>query len=371
MVNKYFSKYIRVFLTKFSNFAKSRDDIDVDERIQKIVDNTVKNNKYIFGVTVNISSDFGAWSNSSGNLSNESQYFIASTTKLYITAIIMKLRYMGKLKLTDKISMYIPKDIMDGLHIYNGIEYSDKITIKHLLAHTSGLPDYFQLEDKKGYSLKNYLLSGNDKKWSFEESIDISKKLSPIFKPGQKNQAHYSDTNYQLLGKIIEVITKTSLHQALEEYIFKPLKLEKTYLYFNNTDTLPAYIYYKSKQLDIPMAMNSFGADGGIVSTSSESMVFLKAFFNGKLFPKEYLKGMQEWNKIFFPLRAGIGITSLKFPRGISSILGIPNLIGHSGLSGAFAYYNPDKNIYLTGSVNQIDNPSLSYKMLIKIINSI
>jgi len=119
------------------------------------------------------------------------------------------------------------------------------------------------------------------------------------------------------------------------------------------------------------MAMTSFGPDGGIVSTANESMIFLKAFFNGKLFPKEYLDEMKDWNKIFFPLQYGIGIARFKLPRIFSPFKPVPKLIGHSGLSGAFAYYCPEKDIYLTGTVNQIHNAGLSYKLMIRILNNI
>ena len=50
--------------------------------------------------------------------------------------------------------------------------------------------------------------------------------------------------------------------------------------------------------------MTSFGPDGGIVSTSADMLVFIEAFFTGKLFPVEYIKELQTWNKIFFPMQS-------------------------------------------------------------------
>jgi D-alanyl-D-alanine carboxypeptidase len=341
-----------------------------EEKLQHVLDKTVDNKK-VFGTVVNVSSGSESWIGSAGNLTNQSQYFIASTTKLYITAIILKLRETGQLSLDDKISAYLPSNLMNDLHIYKRVDYSDEITIKHLLSHTSGLPDYFEQKKENGQSLKDELISGEDQRWIFEETITISKKMKPHFKPGQKGKAHYSDTNYQLLGKIIEIVTDMTISQALAKYVFKPLGLEKTYLYQDSNDTVPATVYYKTEPLPIPMAMTSFGPDGGIVSTASESMVFLKAFFNGKLFPKEYLDEMKDWNKIFFPLQYGIGIARFKLPRIFLPFKPVPELIGHSGLSGAFAYYCPEKDIYFTGTVNQIHNPGLSYKLMIRILNNI
>src|SRR5690606_33674557 len=118
-----------------------------------------------------------------------------------------------------------------------------------------------------------------DTRWDFETAIRLSKEIKPAFAPGTPKKAHYSDSNYQLLGKIIENISGKNLNTLLKEVIFEPLNLKKTYLYTDESDTTPKALYYKSQVLHIPKAMTSFGADGGIVSTSQEMMIFLKSFF--------------------------------------------------------------------------------------------
>jgi CubicO group peptidase (beta-lactamase class C family) len=338
---------------------------------QQIVNNAVDNKK-VFGVVVCIRKNDDTFISSVGNLNVESQYFIASITKLYVTGLILKLREQAKINFDDKISKYLKQDIIQGLHIYKGVEYSNEITIKQLMAHTSGLPDYFQQKKESGKSLLGELTSGNDQQWNFEKVMIEVKKMKPKFKPGEKGKALYSDTNYQLLGKIIEHVTDKNLSENFTKYIFQPLDLTKTYLYQDSKDTIPAVMYFKNKQLNIPLAMTSFGPDGGIVSTARESMIFIRAFFNGQLFPKEYLSEiMKEWNKIFFPFQYGVGIAKFKLPRIFSPFKPVPELIGHGGLSGAFAYYLPGKDICLTGTVNQINNPGIPYKLMIKLINNL
>jgi len=192
--------------------------------------------------------------------------------------------------------------------------------------------------------------------------------MKPRFKPGAKGKAFYSDTNYQLLGRVIEIITGKRIGAVLKEFIFEPLQLRNTYLYDDSNDTTPVSLYYKTDPLCIPLAMTSFGPDGGIVSTARESMTFLRAFFGGQLFPKEYISELTIWNRIFFPLQYGIGVARFKLPRIFSPFKPIPELIGHSGLSGAFAYYCPEKDLYLTGTVNQIAKPGLSFRLMIKLL---
>lgn len=81
--------------------------------------------------------------------------------------------------------------------------------------------------------------------------------------------------------------------------------------------------------------MTSFGADGGMVSNSADMLIFIEAFFTGKLFPKTYIDDLQHWNKIFFPIESGIGIHKFQLPRMFNPTGAIPYFIGHSGLSGA------------------------------------
>jgi CubicO group peptidase (beta-lactamase class C family) len=114
--------------------------------------------------------------------------------------------------------------------------------------------------------------------------------------------------------------------------------------------------------------MASFKADGGIVSTSSELMEFLVAFMEGDLFPVEYLAEMKTWNRIFYPLQYGVGVSRFKLGKFATMGKDIPELIGHSGLSGTVAFYSPEKNLFIVGTVNQIHKPSTSYKVLVKVL---
>jgi len=337
--------------------------------LQKILDNLVGKNN-IFGTTYAIKKGDRIWFGQAGDLNSNSKFFIASTTKLFTTAIIMKLISGAKLRLTDNISKYLDTSIWQGLNIYNDVDYSSEITILHLLSHTSGISDYFQTKNSSGLSLEDKLKSNNDCSWTFEEAIARSKTMKPPFPPGMHKKAHYSDTNFQLLQKIIENIYDENFSNVLNTQIIKPLDLENTYMYADISDTSPKNIYFKSSGLKIPNAMASFKADGGIVSTTKDLLTFIEAFFTGLIFPIEYIDQMKVWNKIFFPLQAGIGIQRFKLPWIFDPFGNIPEIIGHSGLSGALAYYSPSDNIYIVGTVNQIDNPSMSFRTLIKLLQT-
>ncbi len=340
------------------------------DQIQEILDKAIDNKK-VFGTSFSLKLNGETHTAASGNFSANSPFFIASTTKLFTTSVLLKLKSLGKIKLDDRVSQYLDSSLLNGLHVYKGIDYSHQLTIENLMAHTSGLPDYFQGKDDSGKSLEIKLIEGGDRSWNFEESISMSKRLKSLFPPGAKGEANYSDTNFQILGKIIELILGKPLTQIFEELIILPLNLKNTYLYQDSTDSKPKNMYYKNKELPIPKAMTSFGPDGGIVSTSTDLLLFVESFFKGKLFPEAFIPDLQKWNPIFFPMQSGIGIHRFKLPWIFNPFGAIPELIGHSGLSGALAYCNLEKNLFIAGTVNQIAYPDTSFRLAIQLIRAI
>ena len=78
------------------------------------------------------------------------QYFIASTTKLYVTALIMQLRSEGRLDLDAAATDYVGPSVMSGIHVLRGIDCSERITVSELLSHTSGIADYFEQRRRDG-----------------------------------------------------------------------------------------------------------------------------------------------------------------------------------------------------------------------------
>ena len=330
--------------------------------VEKLVSAAVSK-KNIFGAVLCVENGDNSITllNGAGNLTTDQPYFIASVTKLYVTAVLLKLRSEKCLNLQNKISQYFSDEILHKLHSYKGIEHSKEITIKHLMSNTSGIPDYFTSEVVKE------LTTGKDQSWGFERAITSAKQLKPKFAPGKK--AQYSDTNYQLLGKIIETVTKKDIHTVFKEFIFDELKLENTYLYEDVNDNRPAPIYYKDKEIYLPKYMSSIGPEGGIVSTSKESMIFLKAFINGHFFPIKELDELKEWKLLFGPglFFYGVGIASQPI-----SIKELKNgLIGHWGQTGSFSFYYPKTDLYFTGTTNQFYGQSVAARMMMKIIKKV
>lgn len=311
------------------------------------------------------------WQGAAGTLGKQQPYFIASTTKLFTTAIILQLRAEGRLLLSDSLPRFFTAEELEGLHRYKGRDYSHQITVAQLLAHSSGLADYFQDKVEGGPSLEKQLIAGIDQRTDFGKVLAINRKQKPHFAPGTKGKAHYSDTNFQLLGQIIERLCGQSFAAACQERIIDPLRLENTWLYADTADHRMAPLRYKKKDLHIPLAMASNGPDGGMVSHSADLLVFLQAFFGGRLFPATYLTEMQDWNRIFYPMQSGMGIHLFQLPTWMTLGKKFPALVGHSGLSGTMAYYSVEHELFIAGTVNQIAKPDRSFRLALKLIDEV
>ena len=300
------------------------------------------------------------------------KYFIASATKLYIVALIMQLRAAQILDIDRPVITYLPEKYLAGIHVLKGKDSGPLITTRHLLSQTSGIADYFEEKDRTGTNQFEKALE-QDFFWDLEDVLRITREeLQPKFYPGASGEAHYSDTNYQLLGALIEQLTGAPLETVIHERIASPLALKDTYLFTKKE--VPEYASVSSmlngkQPIHIPKAMASVRSDGGIVSSAGDGIRFLKAFTGGALFPKAYFLEMQaEWNPIFKPFDYGMGLMRFKLPRIYSPFDPIPPMIGHSGASGTVLFYVPEMDLYLSGTVNQIKKRSLSFRLMVNVV---
>lgn len=333
-------------------------------RLDAVVDKAFSDRE-LTGVVAQIEDPTGGsqWIAARGDITASSPFFIASTTKLYTTAIILRLVAAGQLDLATPIT-----DLLDGverLHVHKGNDYTPQVTVRHLLAQTSGLPDYFQGKPRTGPSLEDELRSGTDRAWDLDYVLEISRGMGAEFPPGTPKKALYSDTNFQLLGAIIEKVDGRSYARAIDEHIVSSLELPNTWVYVDANDSRPVPLRDGPDPISIPKAMTSFGPDGGIVATIDDLMKLLRGFFEGRLFPESFLPGLMAFNRIFYPLQYGVGISRFRLPRILSPFSDPPDLIGHSGLSGAFAFMDRDAGVYIAGTVNNLAKPDRSFRMML------
>jgi len=206
---------------------------------------------------------------------------LGSVTKTFTAVVVMQLVEKGRLSLDDTIDTWFPKQP-------NG----DRITVRMLLSHTSGLANYI--------SFQNVFEGKWDHEWAPMDLVSEANKLDPLGEPGS-SKAHYSNTNYVLLGLLVEKITGNSWAQEVESRIIKPLNLKDTAFLTTKGvwggTMVPGYAktpngYISSLELPSYPDASSAWAVGNVVSTASDLMTFASALFDGKLVSKDTLAVM-------------------------------------------------------------------------------
>lgn len=289
------------------------------EKIQQIVERYTTN-ELLNGSIIIANKDSIIYKRSGGfanidtkaQITSSTHFPVASLTKQFTATAILLLQEKGKLSIDDKISNYV--DVPS---------FAQPVTIKNLLNHTSGIPDYWQ----------NNIKNNKDSIHEFLFNAD-----SLLFSPN--TDYSYSNTGYFLLGQIIESVSNETYGEFLKENIFIPLGMDNTFVYDEKE-------YDGATGYDENWDVNEYfatTADGGIISAIDDLLLWDIALSQNKLLPCDIK------NKMFQPAVLENGaITKYGFgwEIGLNSISLFDHLTGkydgivtHSGGLTSFAAYN-------------------------------
>ncbi|MAT96540.1 MAG: hypothetical protein CL608_05300 [Anaerolineaceae bacterium] len=299
---------------------------------------------------------------------SDDQFIISSMTKTFTAVTILKLVEQGKLNLDDPIALYLPHDVVSRLLIIDGESFGEAITVRQLLNHTSGLGDFSNGVDVDGNGVpdfKELVLSEPDTLWDASQVLDWAiDNVEPVGQPGE--MFSYSDTNYQLLGMIIEAASEMPLHEAYRQFIFEPLGMTHTYFEFqepvvtgvNGRSVSNAY-YNGVLWNELDSHSYEWGS-GGVVSTAPDLNRFLWAWASGDLFDDPASQeALTTW--VTTPdCGTSYGMGLYRFVYEECDIPGLGENIGHPGLFNSFAFYWPEQNATLIGTFNS-NEPSLGF----------
>lgn len=328
-------------------------------------------------------------------LTPDAPWFVASITKLFIASMILRMVERGELTLEDRIVDRLAPSITHDLHVLDGTDWTDRITVKHLLSHTSGLPDYIEdypdqrEKESDRRSLMEVLLEDGDRDWSLEDTAQwVRQRLGPHFAPqpldGRKVQVRYSDTNYQLLIGIIEYCRQAPYHEVLQDLILDPLNLQNTWppghYRANNPEPNMPTLYAGSGPIRIPQFLNSIG---DLNSTCDDLINFYQAVVEGRLFQdvSSWNPMQTSWNPFAFPgdrtaigqingpVDYGLGVMRFRLPPSSSSARPVTHVVGHTGSTGTWLFYAPELDVYLTGTVNQTVAAAIPFKLIPQLLS--
>lgn len=292
--------------------------------------------------------------------------YMASVGKLYTAVIVALLHEKGDLSFEDTIGNYLEPDLMERLHVYKKYDYSGEIQIRHLLNQTSGLPDNF-------YPLFDKLLADPGFEISPRDAVLWAKNhLKPKAAPGKK--AYYTDTNYHLLGLIVEKVYGEPFHVVLKRLIFDPLNMRHSYMLQTSepeekTEYEEAGFYFNQTRLN---NISGFaGVDysgGGVVAPMEDSLKFMKALTGYRLISEETFGKMISDKAPLYP--------GWEYGYAIWQVRPIPVLLpakykswGVLGATGAFMFYHPALDAYFIGSFNHQSWQRKCVRFLFKVMD--
>lgn len=248
------------------------------------------------GVLMEVRDEDGVWRGTSGvselgtarPVPAHGRFRTGSITKTFLATVVLQLVAEGRLRLDDKVGTWLPGVVPNG----------HRITVRQLLNHTSGVPDY-----RRALPMPPApeFLDNRLRTWSATELIQRAVLNPPTFEPPGSGYA-YSNTGYLLLGQIIEKVTGRSYGEEIERRIIRPLRLRGTSV----PGTSPrlrgphphGYVPIQratGRQLVDLSVMNPslLGAGGEMISTTSDLNRFMAALLGGRLLPGHLLDDMR------------------------------------------------------------------------------
>jgi CubicO group peptidase (beta-lactamase class C family) len=193
------------------------------------------------------------------DLTPQNVFQLGSMTKQFTAVAVLMLEEQGKLNVKDPVSKYVPD-----------YPLGDKITIHHLLTHTSGIKDFTRMKALSGIA---------QKEMTPKMLVDFFKNETPDFAPGEKFE--YSNSGYVLLGYIIELVSGERYEDFIKKHIFEKVGMDQSY-YASDRQVINkrAYGYQKKEQGYVNKTVISFSvpfSSGSLMSTPGDMLKWQNA----------------------------------------------------------------------------------------------
>lgn len=252
------------------------------------------------------------WTRADHRLSADDQFRMGSNTKTMVATVALQLVAEHRLKLTDPVEKWLPGAVANG----------QKITVRMLLNHTSGLPDYFFDLERGRFDtdVLNAVTGKVQRTWTPRRLLATAAKYPVLFAPGTNYS--YSNTNYVAVGLILERVTGDSVSHLLRSRILRPLGLNDAYLATDGRSRDGDHLAhgYEPDAANVTPILKKFGtpagtqfygparpghvdvtgydptytwAAGAMIATPRDWDRFLSALLSGRLLPKAQLAQMR------------------------------------------------------------------------------
>lgn len=283
-------------------------------------------------------------------LTHDHHLYIGSISKFFTATLVMRLVQQERISLSDTIDEWFD------------LAYSTDVTVRMLLEHTSGVPNY--TEDLR-FDLEYFARPA--KRWNTAELVDVIKGKSLSFDPGSRHV--YSNSNYILLGRILELVTGSPYRDLIQDFVREELGYERTY-YLDYPDDAPIANAYDESIFGLGRRnLTAFRtsietgayAAGGILSTAPNVAGFLRSIFSCRSLDKDVLSEMRTFvdapdEDVPTQVGYGLGIRHLRIDG--------EDLFGHTGTIPGYSaiamhHERPTYTIAVIGNVSTIDQKGI------------
>lgn len=345
--------------------------------IQNNVDNSLDEKKSVYSALVYIDVPqkelrvkYAAGKTNGELVQTDQPFHVASVGKLFTATLIGRLIDEGKIQLNDPINLYLDEAMLENLFVFEGFDYKDEVTLQQLLSHTSGIADYFTLEDN---GLMESLYQTPDKFFTPQELVQFTREhQSAYFAPG--GGYHYSDTGYILLGLIIESVTNKPFHENLHEVIFDPLSMDDTYLMFysepKNGKRTIAEAWVNGHEISRFQSVSIDWAGGGVISTLDDLAVYIRTLYQGKIITPATLNALNQFDYEFMSgIAYGNGFMQMQFEKFFPTLGFLPRMTGHMGVLGTQLFFDESSDMVYISSYGSSDATVASVQSMIQILS--
>lgn len=257
-------------------------------------------------------------------ISTQDRFRIGSVSKSFSSVVLLQLVDEGRLDLDTSVNTYLP-----------GLLPDDRITVRHLMSHRSGLYDY--TNDMFEKTVPGFETVRN-KVFTYQELVNLSLAKPLTGQPGAAYQ--YSNTNFVVVGMLIEKLTGRPVHTEYRKRIFEPLKLRDTF-YVHPDTALPGRHtkgYLTPDEAGAPLVDSTnqtvswAQSAGAVISSAKDLDTFFSSLVRGKLLSAERLAQMEQWTPVNSTQGYGLGLRRRDLSCGVS-------VYGHTGtVQGYYTY---------------------------------
>lgn len=306
-------------------------------------------------------------------------FHTASIGKLFTATLVMQLVAEGRVALDAPLTTLLPAADTAGLFRHDGADLTDRVTLEHLLSHTSGVADYFEGPVTGTRPFVEQVVADRDHRWTPAEMLAFSRDHQrPVGVPGARFS--YSDTGYLLLGRVIEEAAGADFATALHSRIFGPTGMTGSCLAFH---TLPggaapgpdpaadldlAPLWLGKEEVSRARSLSCDWAGGGVITTLDDLLRYQRALHTGALLSAEAVAWMSRPRHRFRPgIHYGAGMMSLRFPEFFPLLRGLGTPVGHIGVTATHLFHHPQHEAHVVLNFHGTTQMRRSFEFHIKV----